>query len=147
MTTAVICHTKSIFWGAYWSFEKRDKSTLLSVKKWKCKIFANKWQLSVKTVKISCLNVKNEKWECHGRSPIFYSELLIGWEQKVNPLIKHKLNNATTLFQNLTEQVPPMIGVTEVDMYFVYYICALLCGFKCYAKCNKKERMFTYVKQ
>ena len=59
-------------------------------------------------------------------------------EQKVNPLIKHKLNNATTLFQNLTERVPPMIGVTEVDMYFVYYICALLCGFKCYALCNKK---------
>ena len=40
-----------------------------------------------------------------------------------------------------------MIGLSEVDMYFVYYICALLCGCKCYARCNEKERRFTYVKQ
>ena len=40
-----------------------------------------------------------------------------------------------------------MVGLSEVDMYFVYYICALLCGCKCYARCNEKERRFTYVKQ
>ena len=76
-------HSIVVSCGAYWSFGKRDKSALLSAKKWnvdqfrfKCEgedwqeqILAKKWQLSVKTVKISSLNVTNVKWECHGRTP------------------------------------------------------------------------------
>ena len=60
------------------------KSTLVSVKKWnfakfgfKCEgeewreqILADKWQLSVKPVKMSCLNVTNVKWDCHCRTPL-----------------------------------------------------------------------------
>ena len=57
-------------------------------------------------------------------------------EQKVNPLTQQKWNNTITLLRNLTERVPSMICLSEVDnMYFVYYICPLLC----YAMCNKKE--------
>ena len=74
---------------------------------------------------------------CHTNQPDLYLELNLWWEQEVNPLTE----------QNLTEWVPLMIGLSEVDkMYFVYYICALLCGCKCYLVGNKEYGMFNNVK-
>ena len=75
---------------------------------------------------------------CHTNQPDLYLELNLWWEQEVNPLTE----------QNLTERVPLLIGLSEVDkMYFVYYIGALLCGCKCYLVGNKEYGMFNNVKQ
>ena len=75
---------------------------------------------------------------CHTNQPDLYLELNLWWEQEVNPLTE----------QNLTERVPLLIGLSEVDkMYFVYYIGALLCGCKCYLVGNKEYGMFNNLKQ